>query len=648
MAEEERSGTNNARDPPTAQETSILFPHERMREVQNDFVSLVNDCVQNKKHCVLHAPTGLGKTAASISPALSYALKHDLAVIFCTPRHTQHLIAQRTAADIRNRHGVNFCCVTIVGKRHLCAHDGIEGMRSDDFSAYCKAVREAGQCAHFIRSRSGQNASMEVKAIIQDIEAQGPIDIPSLLETGREKRLCPYELSLHAASRAKLIITDYHYLFHAPIREKFLGRIGKKPEQLIVIVDEGHNLAGRVRESLTHRLTSATLKRAVNEAKAFGQHDVVNQLIEMDGTLEKLGRDLGPLGKSSERLVSAQEWDAPLAALGDIDELDDALVKAVEVVQLSNRKHSPLATVMGFCRAWRESEGDAFVRILRRTDRGLVLSLRCLDPAVGSAAFIKQTHSTILMSGTLRPTRMFVQQLGFPENTAEKEFSSPFPSHNRLCVIVPGVTTKFSKRDERQYDAIAKHCASIIDATPGCCALYFPSYALRDIIAARMETACTKTIFREDASMTPDQRKGFLARFASYKDAGGAALLGVASGSFGEGIDLPGVLKAVVVVGVPLEHPDLETQQLIAYYDRRFGKGWDYGYVLPALMRTMQNAGRAIRSETDRGVLIFMDERYGWPSYSRCFPDYWSLRTSADPAGLIRRFFSTTGGNPPA
>lgn len=620
---------------------NVLFPHERMRDVQDDFVAVVDECITQKKHCVIHAPTGLGKTAAALAPALTHALKNDLCVVFCTPRHTQHLIAHKTAQDIRARHGVRFGCVTVVGKRHLCAHDNIAGMRSDDFAAYCKAVREADQCPHFTRSRSGTNVSMEVKALVQDAEEQGPIDIPSLVALGREKRLCPYEIALHAASRAKLIITDYHYLFHAPIREKFLARINKKPEQLIVIVDEGHNLAGRVRESLTHRITSQTLKRAMTEAKQFGQEEVVQQLVEMDATLEKLGRDLGPLGKASERLVNAADWDAALAAFGDEEDRDAQFAKAIEIVQLSNRKHSPLSTVVAFCRAWRESEGDAFARILRRTDRGLSLSLRCLDPAVGAASFIKSTHSTILMSGTLRPTKMFVQQLGFPEATVEKEFPSPFPAGNRLCVIVPGVTSKFSKRDDKQYDAIAKHCASVIDATPGCLALFFPSYALLDVIASRIETACKKTIFREDSSMSPDQRKGFLSRFASYKETG-AALLGVASGSFGEGIDLPGILKAVVVVGVPLERPDLETQQLIAYYDRRFGKGWDYGYVLPALMRTMQNAGRAIRSETDRGVLIFMDERYAWPMYSRCFPDDWALRTSADPGLLVRRFFSTT------
>jgi DNA excision repair protein ERCC-2 len=619
----------------------VLFPHERMREVQDEFVALVDECIAAKRHCVVHAPTGLGKTAAVIAPALSYALKHDMCVVFCTPRHTQHIIAQKTAADIATRHGVSFGCVTIVGKRQLCGHDNIAGMHSDDFRAYCKAVREADQCAHFVRSCSGINASMEVKAAVQDLEQSGPINVHSLRETGRMNRLCPYQLALHAASRAKLIITDYNYLFSAPIREKFLGRIGKKPEQLIVIVDEGHDLADRVCKLLTRRIKSLTLRRALAEARQFSQEHVQQQLVEMTNTLEKLGRDLGPLGKSSERLVEPSEWEAPLATFGGADVRDAEFAEAIKIVQNSNRKHSPLATVVDFCQAWREAKGDAFARILRRTDKDLVLSLRCLDPAIGAAEFIKSTHSTIMMSGTLRPTTMFVEQLGFPENTAQKEFPSPFPAHNRLCVIVPGVTTKFTKRDERQYDALAKHCRDIIDATPGCCALYFPSYAMRDAIGQRIETSCTKTIFREEAAMQPDGRKTLLQRFASYKDSG-AALLGVASGSFGEGIDLPGVLKAVVVVGVPFEHYNLEVKQLVAYYDRRFGRGSDYGYILPALTRAMQNAGRAIRSKTDKAALIFMDDRY-WSAFRHYFPADWKVHVSAQPAALIQRFFSTTG-----
>ena len=143
--------------------------------------------------------------------------------------------------------------------------------------------------------------------------------------------------------------------------------------------------------------------------------------------------------------------------------------------------------------------------------------------------------------------------------------------------------------------------------------------------------------------MSKEDRMGLLERFKSYEKSG-AVLLAASSGSFGEGIDLPGdLLKAVVIVGLPLSKPDLETQELIRYYDQRFQKGWDYGYLYPAILRTIQNAGRCIRSTTDKGVIVFLDERYAWPQYRRCFPKGWNLRQSERPISLIEEFFRRAG-----
>lgn len=129
--------------------------------------------------------------------------------------------------------------------------------------------------------------------------------------------------------------------------------------------------------------------------------------------------------------------------------------------------------------------------------------------------------------------------------------------------------------------------------------------------------------------------------FKSYKDAG-AVLLAASAGSFGEGIDLMGdFLKGVVIVGMPLTKPDLETEELIKYYDMKYAKGWDYGYIMPAIITTMQNAGRCIRSETDRGVIVFLDERYLWAGYRKCFPKEWCMKVSANPREEIEQFYKT-------
>jgi len=206
-------------------------------------------------------------------------------------------------------------------------------------------------------------------------------------------------------------------------------------------------------------------------------------------------------------------------------------------------------------------------------------------------------------------------------------------------LVVPRTTSKFTQRSDAQFKAIAEHCGRIANALPGCVAFFFPSYQIRDTVNNYFSTLCTKTVFLEQPNMTKEQKQDFLDRFKKYQTSG-AALLAVAAGSFGEGIDLPGVLKGVVVVGLPLDRPDLETQQLIDYYEKKYGKGWDYGYTMPALTKTMQNAGRCIRTETDRGVIIFLDERYAWPRYFMCFPTDWKLKISIEPLAEIKKFFA--------
>jgi len=120
----------------------------------------------------------------------------------------------------------------------------------------------------------------------------------------------------------------------------------------------------------------------------------------------------------------------------------------------------------------------------------------------------------------------------------------------------------------------------------------------------------------------------------------GSCLLGVVGANFAEGVDLPGdLLQGVVIVGIPLEHPDLETESLIQYYKERFNAGWDYGYIYPAMNRAIQAAGRCIRSENDRGVVVFMDERFVWKNYFRLLPKSWKFLITKDPERRIREFF---------
>ena len=272
-------------------------------------------------------------------------------------------------------------------------------------------------------------------------------------------------------------------------------------------------------------------------------------------------------------------------------------------------------------------------------DKKLKISLtyRCLDPSLAAKEVIQRSYSTVLMSGTLTPTTMYKDILGF-DNVIEKEYKSPFPKKNRLNLIIPRTTTKFAKRNTHQFREIAKVCCDILSLIDGNAAIFFPSYELMANIREHFDRDLKKLIFMEKQDMSKEDKEKLLNSFRGNK-LNGAVLLGTSTGSFGEGIDMPNVLKAVIIVGLPLQKPNAEAKLLIEYYDDKFGRGVEYGYVLPAMTKCLQNAGRCIRSENDKGAIIFLDERYASRNYYECFPEDWDMEVDLDYESVLKEFF---------
>jgi DNA excision repair protein ERCC-2 len=263
------------------------------------------------------------------------------------------------------------------------------------------------------------------------------------------------------------------------------------------------------------------------------------------------------------------------------------------------------------------------------------ISRKCLDPAFIAKDIVEDTHSTILMSATLRPLEMYADVLGFDtRRTIFKEYPSPFPENNRMNIIVKGVTTRYSKRTFEMYKKIANHVSKIVESIPGNVLVVFPSYEYLNNTLPLISTNKKRYVQEENMSSTK-----LSALISSFKKERNAVFFGVIGGSVSEGVDFPGdELLGVVIVGIPLAEPDLETQALIDYYEEKFGKGWSYGYIYPAINKVVQAAGRCIRSETDKGVVVFLDERYIWRNYARALPNMKKIVTE-EPEKYIREFF---------
>ncbi|MCP3683467.1 MAG: ATP-dependent DNA helicase [bacterium] len=606
-----------------------LFPHEKVRDVQSELLKEVGNAVEQGKDLIAHAPTGLGKTAAVIAPALSYALKNNMTVFFLTSRHMQHVIAVDTLKQIIEKHKKKFTVADIIGKRWMCAVEGIEGLYSKEFSEYCRAVREDQKCEFYNNTYDKTKPSLIARRATEDLTTAHS---EKIVEYCSNERICPYEIAVQLSKKASVVIADYNYMFNSHIRIPFLKKSNKEMAKSIIIVDEGHNVPQRVRELMTERLSTVALDRAIKEAEKFKYKETRRNLIEIRNVLDSMASDV-----DNEKAVTKEEFIEQVEETKSFDQLIADFEFIGDEVR-ERQKQSYIGAVGLFLDAW-QGDDKGFVRIIsvmRSRFSIITLSYRCLDPSLTTKEVVNEAHSTIIMSGTLTPTRMYRDLLGFPEDTIEKTYKSPFPEKNKLTLVVPETTTKFSRRNEEQYKKIADITADMVNSIPGNTFIFFPSYYLRDSVN-KFFSKCTRTVFLEQPNMKKSEKKDMLDRFKKYKD---ATMLAVVSGNFGEGVDIPGnLLKGVIVVGLPLQKPDIETNALIEYYDKKFKKGWDYGYLHPGFNKALQSAGRCIRSETDKGVLVFLDERYSWQNYFKCFPADWDIKITKMYKERIDEFF---------
>lgn len=613
----------------------FLFPYSDFRKGQKEFISEVDTAIKDHKHLIVHAPTGMGKTISTLAPTLSYAINKNLTIFFLTNRHSQHKIVIETLRKIKQKYKIDFLVADIIGKKHMCSFDDIEKLSSREFYDYCKELREKGLCPFYEHSKS-KDMKVERELIYEKIRADGPLTIDQVYEMARRK-FCTFEITADIAKKANVIIADYFHILSPGIRDSFMLRISKEMGKSIIIFDEAHNLSKRARDLMSENLSSYNIDNAIKEAREFENIHIAESLQELKLVLEELKET--KLIKVEESLIKKSEFLDRVNGFIDYHQFIGDLNYLADLVR-EKKKRSYSSMVSGFLKAWSVND-DGFTRIIKltksRTGKDVVIiNLRCLDPSILFKPIIDNSLSVICMSGTLVPTEMYKDLLGFKE-AVNKEYQNPFPIENRLNLIVNGVTTKFTQRTSDMYKLISDKAASVIENIPGNVIIFFPSYEIMHNISVHLRNLTRRKLLLENAINNKEERIELIEEFRSSKN---SILLAVAAGSYGEGIDLPGIIKGVIIVGLPLNKPDLETKELIDYYDKKYAKGWDYAYIYPAIIKTLQNAGRCIRSEKDRGVIVFLEERYKWASYRKCMPNDLNLVVTNNPEIEIKKFFS--------
>ncbi|HIH09561.1 MAG TPA: ATP-dependent DNA helicase [Candidatus Diapherotrites archaeon] len=608
----------------------IYFPHESCRDGQKQLIKDIADAICSKSVLLANAPTGLGKTASSLAPALSYALQEKKKVFFLTPKSSQHAIAIDTANMMNKKFGLRIKTVDLVGKRKMCIHPIISHVGTG-FHEACHSAVDAGRCEYY---KNAKGSTAQQKLVANAKKAQVKKYGKSYREiklSCSQLQLCPYEVTSEMVRGADLVVADYSHIFDDGIRESVMRESRAKLGDCILIIDEAHNLPKRIRDMLSTSLKVEDLERAAGEAKSINdspaQKAIREVALQVSGLCTKI-----PFGKTDIRIEEAEMLALRALAKDSLPVIEMAMG---EFMGKNETEKSYLLSAFVFLQQIVQEKKNT-LHAAERKMNSLRLSLYPLDPSEVCTHIFDAVHSAVLMSGTLVPLQMYADVLGI-EKAILREYSSPFPTQNRLNVMVERTTTKYTERSDMQFEEIASLIAQMVEKIPGNTIVYFPSFEILRLV--RQNLAIHRIVLEQKMVMSQDEKEKLVKDFKALSREGGV-MLAVSGGSIAEGIDFPGEnLKAAIIVGIPFESVSLQSGALIEFYDKRFGKGWDYAYNAPAINRAIQAAGRVIRTENDRGVCIFLDRRFCDRRYQKFFPKGFEAAKTGEPGKIIARFF---------
>ncbi|MEP0201216.1 MAG: ATP-dependent DNA helicase [Halioglobus sp.] len=575
------------------------FPYGEFRSGQRGMAELVYKCVDQAGQLLLEAPTGMGKTAATLFPALKAQAqgKHDQ-VIFSTARTAGKRAAQDTLSHFRKQ-GMSVSALTVTAKDSIC------------FSP--------GHACHPDDCRFAQSYYDKLPGAREEAVATQFLDRDAVELVARKHDLCPYQLTLDLVRWTDVVVADVHYVFS--LSATLNDAADEYGLRTTVLLDEAHNLPSRARSMYRAGLAKAAfLQRRKGLPKALKRpFDRVNRSML---AMQKGDWDEPFLHVLEE--VPAQAIDALqqfVAELGEHLALDPSLVGRFPQVLES------LFEVLQFQRVLENWGADFRCELTRsKAAQSLSLSLICLDPARLLAEKSASLHALVAFSATLSPLQWMQACLGMEQEAVCLSLPSPFASSQLTVDIASSVDTRFRQR-EQSLPALVELLVQWFREEQGNCIVYFPSYAYLQAVLDALEAERAlpdREIWVQRSAMDEEQRAGLLSLLERSQSVAAFCILG---GVFGEGIDLPGeLLRSVIVVGVGLPQFNRETEQLRDYFESRYGQGFDYAYRYPGLQKVNQALGRVIRHESDRGRALLIDTRLRQPDYRSMLAPWWQYQ----------------------
>lgn len=582
--------------------TAISFPFAQPRDGQIKLMDSVAKAIDEKKSLIVQAPTGLGKTMAVMFPSLRDALSRGQKLVYLTPKNSQHTVAEDAVEHLQKQEP-GLRALTLNAKSKICFKP--EPICTPE---YCEYARDYYQ-------KVWENKLINVMA------SKPVLNFEVFQELGKEFEVCPFELSVDAIARADVIVGDYNYVFSP---RSLVGRITQHSELLQekpnLVIDEAHNLPDRACSYYSPSLFSMTFDEANKQARTLPPGLSIEAQTVINRSLEVINSCRDKSKKESQVQIDGsifkehdKRWKELIAHYlqsGQVVEKKDAIVRAAN-------EWSQFADGVDF-------ETENFFVICRQVRTGIELKVTCCDASEYLRDSYDKFSTTVGFSATMKPFDYYVQLSGFnTEKTNILECSSPFSPENRKLLVIPQVSTKYSDRI-RNYDKISEAIRKIVAVRPGNYFAFFPSFDFLSEVASRTSLEEFE-ILQQRQDMKSDEVRQWIDRLRnSDQNSKPILIFAVQGGTFSEGIDYPGEsLIGALIIGPALPKYDLERELLRAYYEKQYKAGFDYAYTYPAMTRVIQSAGRVIRSDTDRGLIVLMDQRFTHKSYTSSMPGDW-------------------------
>ncbi len=606
------------------------------RPYQKETEEFIIESLRNNYGVAIEAPTGSGKTLMSLRAALRLRSGTKTKILYLVRTNSQE---EQIINELRNlKDEFKIKAVPMQGRLNLCPLYKISENRSDfnadSLSRFCNFKKKEVMAG---KKDACKYYNMKIRS--DDLHKYIYDDLPTaeeFYEYSVMNNVCPYETLKSALYDADVAVAPYAYFLNRNVADRFLSHWGVTRQDLIVIMDESHNIPDIARNIGSFRITMNALNRADREAQDYGDQlltrDIhASEFIEMiRSTIIAMIRDLV---KDDDTRIKFSDFSEYFMIQNkksekDLRDLTNYLRMFGDYIENAKEEEnkvpfSIVSSISTRIMSWAETDEEKYAAILSKNMDGYMEAI-CLDPS--DVLSILKESKTIHMSGTLKPFNAYEDMTGF--KIPFKSVGEVFPKENRLVAYYDKVTTKYDTLSEEEIKKISGIIAGIVSRVRKNTIVYFPSYSLLDRVKAYVDLP---EVLSEKRNIGQENFMNMVREFR----AGGRVMFSVAGGRASEGMNFPGnQLELILIVGIPYPKPDSANRALFDYYDRKYSAGWEYAVTIPAVVKIRQEIGRLIRSSHDIGAAVILDKR------ARYLKKYITEMVSTqDPAGDLKKFF---------